>query len=396
MFSLNSEIVDAARAVDFAERLRTLSEVEVMVDQSGEPIYFTGNSVVILRIKLRGEERTMRCYRAENPNLRAIYGENYHPKELNIAREGEKRVDIVICDWVDGVSLDTAIRRVMGETKGRTIASRSDYHDCGDHNLRKLSIAFDQMASELLRKEWAHGDISPDNIIVGSDGTMQLIDLDTAYTPALAGQKSLSLGTPQFQSPLRTLDHFDKSIDDFSLMLISLSLRALSEDVWLHKRYFSIDNLLLNGQEVCKKDGEQMQDVMRLMAAKGLFAHYRMAKMLYLRKIRAKHLTSIFDFALMESSRERFMSEEELADAKQSRERLEKREIGIYKLFNDEHGAEGYFDEDSNEILIPALFDSALNFEHNNLAEVTIGEYSYLIDKCGTIVESITGEKDWD
>ncbi|MFI3328733.1 MAG: phosphotransferase [Rikenellaceae bacterium] len=397
MFALNSEIVDGARSADFASRLRSLSNIELMCDAHGEPIYFTGNSAVIVRIKENGIEKSMRCYKVENPHLKAIYGDRYFAKEFNVARHGaEKLIDVVICDWVDGVSLDTAIREAT-EERGRSAGRKNDYRDSGNHTLRKLSIAFDTMARNTLREEWAHGDISLDNIIVKSDGTMQLIDFDTAYVPALKGRKSISCGTPQFQSPLRTLDHFNENIDHFSLMIISLSLRALSEDMWLYKRYPSKDNLLLEGEKVSNRDCEIMRSVMALMAENGLFAHYRVAKLLYLRQIEVKHLYMIFDFALQERLRERFMNESQIATAEALRERYAQRDIKLFEPFVDDINAYGFYDPTRNEILIPALFDEVLDFEANEHAEVKVGRNSFLIDKRGTIVDTLKNdeEREW-
>ena len=72
------------------------------------------------------------------------------------------------------------------------------------------------------------GDLKSDNIIVRPDGSLALVDYDGMFVPSMKGRKSPTKGTKNFSHPLRTVDDFDETIDDFSLASIALSLKAIS------------------------------------------------------------------------------------------------------------------------------------------------------------------------
>jgi hypothetical protein len=48
------------------------------------------------------------------------------------------------------------------------------------------------------------------------------------WIPSLTGCRAAELGTPSFRHPARTAAHFDKRIDDYPALLISVSLHALA------------------------------------------------------------------------------------------------------------------------------------------------------------------------
>ncbi len=217
---------------------RTLGEVVIETDIYGEPYFRAGNSAAIFRY--RGEStvnddrgdhtRFLKCYIRPNPHLRAVYDyiERERPRLLprmrllrdelyvhSLTGEGG-RVDLVEGEWTPGVTLDVAVVR----------AART-----GDKTrLEELADAFDVLCRLLSAEEWAHGDLKPENIVVRDDGELTLIDCDGMWIPALAGQKAAELGTPGWCDPARTAAHFDKRIDDYSMMLVSARLRVIALD----------------------------------------------------------------------------------------------------------------------------------------------------------------------
>ena len=76
---------------------------------------------------------------------------------------------------------------------------------------------------------FAHGDLKPDNILVREDGTLVLVDYDGMYVPAMKGQKARELGSPDFRHPLRTENDFDEHIDDFALLILTLTILIACE-----------------------------------------------------------------------------------------------------------------------------------------------------------------------
>ena len=109
-----------------------------------------------------------------------------------------------------------------------------------------LSYRFGKMAAWLRTQSFSHGDIKPDNIIVRPDGSLTLVDYDGMFVPSMKGSQSPTIGTRDFSHPLRTVDDFDETIDDFSLASIALSLKAISMKSTLLDIYGASDRLLFS------------------------------------------------------------------------------------------------------------------------------------------------------
>ena len=109
-----------------------------------------------------------------------------------------------------------------------------------------LCYRFSKMAAWLRTQSFAHGDVKPDNIIVRPDGSLTLVDYDGMFVPSMKGYKSPTIGTKDFCHPLRTMDDFDETIDDFSLASIALSLKAISMNSTLLDIYGASDRLLFS------------------------------------------------------------------------------------------------------------------------------------------------------
>ena len=62
----------------------------------------------------------------------------------------------------------------------------------------------------------------------------------------MKGSQSPTIGTRDFSHPLRTVDDFDETIDDFSLASIALSLKAISMNSTLLDTYGASDRLLFS------------------------------------------------------------------------------------------------------------------------------------------------------
>lgn len=139
---------------------------------------------------------------------------------------------VVLMEWVDGPSLSRAIDRA---------ACRGDRESLGS-----LSAAFDRLALWLLAQPFAHGDLKPDNLIVRPDGELTLVDYDGLYLPDMAGERAREIGTEGFRHPERSETAFGKHIDDYSVALLSLALRALARWPELYGQYCDRSRLLFD------------------------------------------------------------------------------------------------------------------------------------------------------
>ena len=249
-YPLISEYLAAIR--DAHDNLDKLSHLVPVLDKYGEPYRSSGAFAVVFKMK---DEQTGKCYAlkcfTEEQEGRAeayrqiteefefvdssyITSVKYLEKELFVDSNCEnEEFPVLLMDWIEGETMETYIA--------------ANYTDT--HAMSMLCYRFCKMAAWLRSQSFAHGDIKPDNIMVRPDGTLTLVDYDGMFVPAMKGQKSPTIGTMNFSHPLRTIDDFDETIDDFALASIALSLKAISLDPSLLQTYGASDRLLFSAAD---------------------------------------------------------------------------------------------------------------------------------------------------
>lgn len=249
-YPLISEYLAAIQ--DAHDNLDKLNHLVPVLDKHGEPYRSSGAFAIVFKMK---DEQTGKCYalkcfteeqegRAEayrqiaeelefvdSPYITSV---KYLEKELFVDSNCEDdEFPVLLMDWIEGETMETYIAE--------------NYTD--SYEMSMLCYRFCKMAAWLRSQSFAHGDIKPDNIIVRPDGTLTLVDYDGMFVPAMKGQKSPTIGTKDFSHPLRTIDDFDETIDDFSLASIALSLKAISLDSSLLQSYGASDRLLFSATD---------------------------------------------------------------------------------------------------------------------------------------------------
>ena len=249
-YPLISEYLTAIQ--DAHDNLDKLNHLVPVLDKHGEPYRSSGAFAVVFKMK---DEQTGKCYalkcfteeqegRAEAYRQIAeelefvdssyITSVKYLEKELFVDSNCEDdEFPVLLMDWIEGETMETYIAE--------------NYTD--SYEMSMLCCRFCKMAAWLRSQSFAHGDIKPDNIIVRPDGTLTLVDYDGMFVPAMKGQKSPTIGTKDFSHPLRTIDDFDETIDDFALASIALSLKAISLDSSLLQSYGASDRLLFSATD---------------------------------------------------------------------------------------------------------------------------------------------------
>ena len=246
-YPLISEYVRAIQ--DASNNLDKLAHLVPVLDDHGEPYRSSGAFAVVFKMK---DEQTGKCYalkcfteeqegRAEAYRQIAdelelvdssyITSVKYLDKEIFVDSNCEEdEFPVLLMDWIDGETMETYIAE--------------NYQD--NYAMAMLCYRFCKMAAWLRSQPFAHGDIKPDNIMVRPDGSLTLVDYDGMFVPAMKGQKSPTIGTKDFSHPLRTVDDFDETIDDFALASIALSLKAISLKPSLLDEYGAADRLLFS------------------------------------------------------------------------------------------------------------------------------------------------------
>lgn len=330
---------------------KTLGVIDICRAENGEPDYKVGNNSIIFRIRHEGRVKMLKCYTRNKQNTRRIYGEKCLHDELYIHSDcthGEW-VDVVLDDWIEGETLHRAIHANRGNAAA----------------LLSLAERFDRMALALLQKDWAHGDLKPENIIVTPSGEMRLIDFDAMFLPSFFGEQSEECGTAAFQHPSRSIDYFNKSIDDYPIALISTALHALASDPTLAERYDIDDILLFSPKELINGSSPAHREVLSLFASECKAVQYRIAKLLHYPTPQLHSLKRLLEYAVNSTVCN--------IDTEQA-SRLSLENIDGYW---------GYCI--GNRPIIPPVYDSGYEF-HEGLAAVSVGDCQHYINAEGVPV----------
>ena len=249
-YPLISEYVRAIQ--DASNNLDELAHLVPVLDDHGEPYRSSGAFAVVFKMKdeQTGKCYALKCFTEEQEGRAEAYRQiadelefvdssyitfvKYLDKEIFVDSSCEEdEFPVLLMDWIDGETMENYIAE--------------NYQD--NYAMAMLCYRFCKMAAWLRSQPFAHGDIKPDNIMVRPDGSLTLIDYDGMFVPAMKGQKSPTIGTKDFSHPLRTVDDFDETIDDFALASIALSLKAISLKPSLRDEYGAADRLLFSAAD---------------------------------------------------------------------------------------------------------------------------------------------------
>ena len=249
-YPLISEYVKAIQ--DAGDNLEQLAYLTPVLDDHGEPYRSSGAFAVVFKMqdKRSGKYYALKCFTEEQQGRADAYRQiadeldmvdspyitsvKYMEKELFVDSQCEENeFPVLLMDWVDGETMEAYIA--------------ANYHN--QSAMSMLCYRFGKMAAWLRSQSFAHGDVKPDNIIIRPDGSLTLVDYDGMFVSSMKGCKSPTIGTKDFSHPLRTMDDFDETIDDFSLASIALSLKAISMNSTLLDTYAASDRLLFSEKD---------------------------------------------------------------------------------------------------------------------------------------------------
>jgi hypothetical protein len=197
------------------------------VDRLGMPIVTSGQFAYVYKLKsMNGEgDFAVRCFRGylgdRDQRYRAIQSHvraaplpyladfNYAPEGIMV---GGQRFPILYMNWIEGPTLDLYVGEMLHRREV----------------LLHLAAEWLRVINALRTSGMAHGDLQHGNVIV-DHGQLTLIDHDGIFVPAMSGWSASEIGHQHFQHPQRTAQHFDASLDNFSAIVIYLSLLALAE-----------------------------------------------------------------------------------------------------------------------------------------------------------------------
>ncbi len=211
------------------------------VDRLGMPLVTSGQFAYVYKLKSinGGGDFAVRCFRGylgdrdqryraiqehlKNSPVSYLSSFAYAPEGILV---GGNRFPILFMQWIDGPTLDLYINEML---------HRPDV-------LLHLSEEWLRLLTALRESGIAHGDLQHGNIIV-EHGQLRLVDHDGIFVPAMEGWSASEVGHQHYQHPRRTAEHFDSKLDDFSALVIYLSLLSLAERPSLWQEHHD-ENLL--------------------------------------------------------------------------------------------------------------------------------------------------------
>lgn len=203
-------------------------------------VYASGNYGSIYRVKDENDKYfALKCFTRKSANLNERYlkisdylsssasGINflahfrYYQEGIRTRKSQSYYFPVLKMEWMDGITLNKYIQANIDNPK----------------ILKKISLNLISEIDKLQNAGISHGDLAGDNIIVTPGGEVKLVDYDGMFIPEFKGQRSSEMGHADFQHPDRTADSFTSRLDNFSALVIHLSLSVLSEKPELWERF---------------------------------------------------------------------------------------------------------------------------------------------------------------
>lgn len=195
----------------------------------GLPLAISGGFALTYTISTSRSKFAVRCFHRESKGLERRY-----------AAISKKLASLRSPYFLDfqfqpqGIRVDGAAYPVvkMAWASGATLGEFLEDNLRNPAALGRLADSLAQLAAYLQKEGIAHGDLQSGNLMVGRDGSsVQLIDYDGMFVDEIKDLGSAELGHVNFQHPQRkSLNPFDSSLDRFSLIALTLSIRALQAD----------------------------------------------------------------------------------------------------------------------------------------------------------------------
>jgi hypothetical protein len=237
----------------------------------GAPFARLGQFALTFKITAGGRDHAFRCFQSERPSMRDRYSAisdamaggslpglvAFDYQQAGI-RVGSQSFPAIRMDWATGVSLGSYV-----ESNVRKPAV-----------LRALQQKLHSLSMSLARAGIAHGDIQSNNILVGSDGTLTLVDYDGMFVPRIAKLGAIETGHRNFQHPERAITKpFDTNLDRFSFALLHTAVGALAERPGLWSE-FSCDNdgLILRESDMADPGSSKAFTTLSSLPVTGVFA----------------------------------------------------------------------------------------------------------------------------
>lgn len=180
---------------------------------------------------------------------------SYYPDGIRTRRDPSYYFPLVKMPWIEGQTLNRFISANISRPK----------------TFETLAMKFAGAMSSLQAVGISHGDLSGDNVIVDAAGNILLVDYDGMFVPPLSREKATENGHADFQHPARGRDNFSRYTDNFSILVVFLSLLVLARrpEMWEKYNGDDPDCLILRKKDFMDPSGSPvMNEISKIRAPK--------------------------------------------------------------------------------------------------------------------------------
>jgi hypothetical protein len=223
------------------------------VDKLGMPLVTSGQFAYVYKLRSARGIYAVRCFRGHLGDRERRYQLlEAHLREHPVAAIPKfaydsqgilvsgQRYPMLVMEWIDAPTLDVYLAEVVGRREV----------------LLHLADEWLKLLASLRAAGVAHGDLQHGNIIV-EHGQFRLVDYDGMFVPAMTGWAAHEVGHQHYQHPARAAAHFNADLDNFSALVIYLSLIALAERPALWAEHHD-ENLLFTKEDFLAPDDSRL------------------------------------------------------------------------------------------------------------------------------------------
>lgn len=221
----------------------------LVLNEKNVPVTYFGNSSVVFKLSDGTNLFALKCYTTElfkrwehlkkvEKKLQELQNDWIVPfeifeNELEITDEEQQKhsCNIILMPWIEGERLSDIVDLYCSE--------KSLYK-----NLKKLTKSLVTLANRQTGQAFSHGDISPANIIVMPSGKMILIDHDSFNFDGWEQSPGKAGWIDAYQHPFRDAREDDLNADQFSFLILTISLKAIELKPDLYAEFNSSRGLL--------------------------------------------------------------------------------------------------------------------------------------------------------
>lgn len=231
-----------------------LKRGEIVTDRRGFPKGISGNFAVVYQVRNGSKEFAIKCF------IRQVTNQQYRYKRLSnyITSRRAQLPMLVDFEYLErGIRVNAQLYPIvkMGWVRGNLLHQYIEGNLYNHRALRQLANEWKTIVEALRKNEMAHGDLQHGNIFVDAQERIRLVDYDGMFVPPLRDDPPEEYGHRNYQHPRRSSNqNYDENIDNFSNLVIYLSLLAVAAEPKLWNDFHYDENLIL-GEEDFNKPG---------------------------------------------------------------------------------------------------------------------------------------------